>query len=428
MTERHDPFAALRQPNFLCFSGARLCSVMAAQMFSATVYWQVYDVSKSAGMLAVVGLIRFVPSLGLSLLAGAVADSYDRRRLAIIAQCVQLLALATVAVFAVGGSDSLTPVFAAVFVVSLASAFEWPARAALLPLLVRPETFPNAIIVSGTIQQAAFVTGPAIAGGLIAVSGAGLAFATLAVLMAVSILLLTFLRPRAGEAGKRAVSVAAVMEGVRFVWHRQPVLGSMTLDMFAVIFGGAAALLPIYANEILDVGPVGYGLLFGAIDTGALLMSIGLVFFPPVQRVGRALLFAVLGFGVAVIVFGFSRSFPLSLLALFFVGVSDQVSVVMRQTTIQLATPDELRGRVTSVNMLFIGASNQLGAVESGVVAWLTSATFAVVSGGAGCLAVLGIVAAKMPELRAYRLGAAAAPAEAGLGEAKPEPAPVAGG
>jgi len=404
LAERHDPFAALRQRNFLLFSGARAASTMAQQMLNAAVFWQVYEITGSASWLAAVGLVRLIPHLMTGLIAGAVADRYNRRRVMLISQSIQLSAMATLAAVTVGGNDSVWPIFACVFVIALAGAFEWPARQALLPMLVTAETFPNAIIVSGTVQQAAFVTGPAVGAGLIAASGVGLAYSSVAVLVVASILLVTTLRPREGDAPKRAVSVAAIAEGVRFVFHRQPVLGSMTLDMFAVIFGGATALLPIYAKEILDVGAIGYGFLFAAVDAGALLMSVVVIFMPPIQRVGRALLWAVLAFGIATMAFGLSRWFPLSLAALFAVGAADQISVVMRQTTIQLATPDELRGRVTAVNMLFIGTSNQLGQVESGLVAALTNATFAVVSGGAGCLAVLGVVAAKMPELRHYRL------------------------
>lgn len=404
LAERHDPFAALRQRNFLLFSGARVASTMAAQMLTAAVFWQVYEITESASWLAAVGLVRLIPHLMTGLIAGAVADRYNRRRVMMISQSIQLTAMASLAAVTLAGNDGVWPIFACVFVIALAGAFEWPARQALLPMLVTPETFPNAIIVSGTVQQAAFVTGPAVGAALIGISGVGLAYSTVAVLVVCSILLVTTLHPREGDAPKRAVSVSAIKEGVRFVFHRQPVLGSMTLDMFAVIFGGATALLPIYAKEILDVGAIGYGLLFAAVDAGSLLMSVVVIFMPPIQRVGRALLWAVLGFGLATMVFGLSRWFPLSLAALFAVGACDQISVVMRQTTIQLATPDELRGRVTAVNMLFIGTSNQLGQVESGLVAALTNATFAVVSGGAGCLAVAGIVAAKMPELRRYRL------------------------
>ncbi len=378
---------------------------MAATMLNAAVFWQVYDISESKWQLGVIGLVRFVPSLGLSLVAGAVADSFDRRKLAIGAQAVALAAALVLMAVTVRGDASLPLIYGTVFVIAMASVFEWPARQALLPQVVSKDAFANAIVVGGTFQQLAFVTGPAVGGLLIWASGVGLAYVVLCGLMAASIGLLVILRPRAGEAQKRSVGLEGVMEGVRFVRSRQVILGAMTLDMFAVIFGGATALLPVYARDILDVGSLGYGLLLGAIDGGALVMSVLLVFVPPARRPGRMLIFAVLAFGLSTIVFGLSRSFPLSLAACAFIGMSDEVSVVMRQTTIQLSTPDALRGRVTSVNMLFIGASNQLGAVESGFVAAFTTATFAVVSGGAGCIAVLGAVAAAMPALWRYKTG-----------------------
>ena len=223
-------------------------------------------------------------------------------------------------------------------------------------------------------------------------------------LLSGSLFLLTFLRPRPVLGPKRAVSLESIKEGVLFVARRQVLLGAMALDMFAVIFGGAQALLPIYAKDILDVGEFGYGLLYASLDAGALLMAIALVFLPPIKRAGRALLITVALFGIATIVFGISRNFYLSLAVYMCIGMADQVSVVLRQTVIQLATPDELRGRVSSVSQIFIGASNQLGAVESGLVAAATNATIAVVSGGIGTLAVVGIVAAKLPELRRYRI------------------------
>jgi MFS family permease len=295
-------------------------------------------------------------------------------------------------------------IYGLVLLIALSNAFENPARQALLPSIVSKETFQNAITVNSTIQSLAFVTGPALAGLAIAVASVSGAYTIHVGLLGLSVVSLLLLRPRPVEVQGRAVSIEAIKEGVAFVWHRQALLGCMTLDMFAVIFGGASALLPIYATNILKVGPRGYGLLTASLEFGALLMSIALVALPQVQRTGRALIFAVAAFGLGTIAFGLSRSFALSLAAYMFVGMADQVSVVMRNTTVQLATPDELRGRVTSVNMLFIGASNQLGAVESGFVAALTTATFAVVSGGIGCLAVLGAVAARMPELRSYRV------------------------
>jgi MFS family permease len=203
----------------------------------------------------------------------------------------------------------------------------------------------------------------------------------------------------------------AVREGIVFVRRQPVVLGCMTLDMFAVIFGGATALLPIYANEILDVGARGYGVLSASLEAGALVSSLVMMMLPPIRRAGMALLVGVTVYGAATVAFGLSVWFPLSVLAYALVGAADQVSVVMRNTAIQLSTPDEIRGRVSAVNFLFIGASNQLGAVESGFVAALTNAPFAVVSGGIGCLAVVAVVAAKLPALRRYRIGRIPAPA-----------------
>ena len=397
--------AAIRQRNFQLYSASRLLYAVASTLLTATIAWQVYADSGSALDLGLLGVARFLPSLGLGLVGGAIADRYDRKWLSMCGQGVVFAVAIVLLLFTSRGHPAQPLIYGMVFLVAVAAAFEWPARQAMLPSVVTPGTFQNAITVSSTVQQLGFVTGPALAGALIAISGVGLAYSVLCVLLAGSIVSLAALHPRAVEGPKRAVSIAAIREGIDFVVHRQALLGVMTLDLFAVIFGGATALLPIYAKDILHAGPVGYGLLSGSLDFGALLMSIALVALPPIQRPGRALLWAVLGFGAGTIVFGLSRSFALSLVAYMFIGMSDQVSVVMRLTTVQMATPDDLRGRVSSVNSLFIGASNQLGAMESGFVAAATSATFAVVTGGIGALAALGAVAAWMPELRRYRAG-----------------------
>jgi MFS family permease len=402
--QRHDPLAAFRERNFLWFAGSRLFSGTGMTLLQAVIAWQVYAISGSPLQLGVLGLVRFVPSLGMSLVGGAVADSYNRRTVLMLAQMAPLGCAALLLSATAGGWITLPLIYGLVLVIGLASAFENPARQALLPLVVPRQIFLNAVAVNSTVQQLGFVAGPALAGLMIALSGVGGAYSVYLGLIVASILTLVFVRPRAPEGERRRVSLAAIAEGVRFVRRRQVLLGAMALDMFAVIFGGAVAMLPIYAEEILQVGPRGYGLLTSSQALGAFLTSVVLVALPPVRRTGRALLFAVAAFGISTIVFGLSRSFPLSLLAYGLTGAADQVSVVMRQTTIQLATPDELRGRVSSVSQVFIGASNQLGAVESGFVAALTSATFAVVSGGAGCLAVVGLIAAKMPELRRYQI------------------------
>jgi MFS family permease len=401
--QRHDPFAALRQPNFLAYAWSRLCASTAMTLLNAVIAWQVYQISGSALQLGLLGLARFGPSLGLSLIGGAFADSYDRKRIIMVAQAVPMACSATLFTATMNGWVTLPLIFGLVVLIAVAAAFENPARQSILPLVVRRETFPNAIVVSSTVQSFGFVSGPALGGMIIGFWGTDSAYATHMGLMASSLAGLLILRPRAPDGVRRAVSFGAIKEGVQFVYKRQVLLGAMTLDMFAVIFGGATALLPIYATDILEVGPRGYGILSASLEAGALLAALSMVFLPPIRQAGRALLISVAMFGVGTIVFGLSRSFPLSVATYMFIGMADQVSVVMRQTTIQLSTPDELRGRVSSVNMLFIGTSNQLGAMESGFVAALTNATFAVVSGGAGCLAVVGAVAAKMPELRRYR-------------------------
>jgi hypothetical protein len=291
-----------------------------------------------------------------------------------------------------------------VMAAACATAFDSPARMAFLPSLVGRAAFPRVATIASTNQALAFATGPAAAGMLIAEAGIAAAYAGYVALIVLSIATLATVPSPAVAPPGRGVSLAVIREGLGFVRRRRVVLGCMTLDMFAVIFGGATALLPIYATEILHVGPRGYGLLTSALEVGALATSLVLIALPPIRHAGRALMLAVAVYGLATIVFGLSRSFPLSLAAYMLVGVADQVSVVMRSTTIQLATPDELRGRVSAVNLLFIGASNQLGAAESGFVAAATSATFAVVSGGIASLVVLAVVAARIPELRHYRI------------------------
>lgn len=412
-TTRHDPLAALRQRGFLLFAGSRFFAATGMTLLNAAIAWHVYRISGSAFHLGLIGLARFLPSLGLSLVGGALADSHDRRRIVLATQVAPFACAATLFGATVSGHSELPLIYGLVLVLAVAAAFENPARQALLPLVVRPETFANAITVNSSVSSLGFVTGPALGGLVIALAGVDGAYAAEMVMVAVAMGLMLLVRPRLPENGRRAVSIEAIKEGVRFVWSRQPLLGAMTLDMFAVIFGGATALLPIYATDILHAGPRGYGLLSASLETGALIMSITLIVLPPIRRAGLTLIVTVALFGLGTIAFGLSRSFPLSLALYMSIGMADQVSVVMRQTTVQLTTPDELRGRVSSVNMLFIGASNQLGAVESGFVAALTNATFAVVSGGIGCLAVVAAVAAKMPELRRYRTDAAPAPTAA---------------
>ena len=421
---RHDPLAALRQPNYALFAGGRLASATAMTLLNAAIAWQVYEISGSAFQLGMLGLARFFPSLGMSLVGGAVADSHDRKQIVQLAQLVPLATSATLYLATVQDFVELPLFYGLVLLLALAAAFENPARQALVPQVVSREAFPNAIVVNSTIQSLGFVTGPALGGLLIGFSGVDTAYVAHMAFIGTSVVAVSLLRPRPVEGARRAVGLESIREGVSFVRSRQVLLGAMTLDMFAVIFGGAQALLPIYAKDILEVGPKGYGILSASLEAGALVMAVWLVVLPPIRQAGRALLITVALFGLGTIVFGLSRNFYLSVAVYMFIGMADQVSVVLRQTTVQLSTPDELRGRVSSVNMLFIGASNQLGAVESGLVAALTNATFAVVSGGMGCLAVVGLVWAKLPELRRYEVQ----PHRVAEGENQAPPRAAAGG
>jgi MFS family permease len=413
----HRPLAPLRHANFVFYTAQRLFGGLGMTLLQAVMAWQVNllssSVSAAAFHLGLLGLIRFIPALTLSLVGGAVADSYNRRNIVRLAQVLPLGCSLTLAAATFGGWVSLELIYGLVLVVGAASSFENPAGSALLPGIVPVQEFSTAVTLSNSARQMGFVSGPALSGLIIAVAGIEYAYLTHAVAIAASVLLVSMIRYQQPPGTKRDVSVGAIIEGLRFVRGHQALLGAMTLDMFAVIFGGATALLPIYATDILDIGARGYGLLQASFEFGALLMALLLVTRPPVVNTGRALLITVAYFGVGTIVFGLSRWFPLSLLAYMSIGMADQLSVVLRQTTIQLSTPDELRGRVSSVSQVFIGASNQLGAVESGLVAAVTSATFAVVSGGLGCLGVVGAVAVKLPGLRRYRVGDSQAAREA---------------
>jgi MFS family permease len=385
------------------YLASRFAIGTATMMLRAAIAWHVFQLTHSAFHLGLIGLLQFLPAFALTLVAGALADSADRRRIMMVAQIV-LFACGTILFLATAkGTVTVGLLYAMVMTAATATAFDSPARMAFLPSLVEREAFPRVVTISATNQALAFATGPALGGLLIADLGIAAAYAAYAVLIVVAFASLAMLpSPPAAPSG-RGVSFAVIREGLHFVRSRPVVLGCMTLDMFAVIFGGATALLPIYASDILQVGPRGYGLLSSTLEVGALVTSLVLTTLPPIQRAGRALLIAVGVYGLATIIFGLSRSFPLSLVAYMLVGVADQVSVVMRSTTIQLSTPDELRGRVSAVNLLFIGASNQLGAAESGFLAAATSATFAVVSGGIASLVVLAIVALTIPQLRTYR-------------------------
>jgi MFS family permease len=335
----------------------------------------------------------------MSLIGGAAADAYDRRVIMVLAKIVPFTCAVILATATLGGWVSIEIIFGLSVFMGIAMAFEGPARIALLPAIVKPETFENAVTVSNTTQKLAMVVGPTLAGGVIAAFGLATSYVTFCVLIVISLIPLLLLRYPAPSGERQRVTVAAIKEGVNFVMKRQVLLGAMALDMFAVIFGGAQALLPIYASDVLHVGAGGYGVLHSAMQVGAFSMAAVMVMRRPVEKTGRVLIYSVIVYGLLTVAFGFSTLYILSIVLYGLIGAADQVSVVMRQTTIQMSTPDELRGRVSSVNQVFVGASGQIGGMRAGFVAALLGPVFAVVSGGIGAVLVAVLIAWKMPQL-----------------------------
>jgi len=417
---RNQTLTLLGERPFLLFAVSRFSQGISFTFLQATLAWQVYEVSESAAALAMLGLARFIPSLAVTLVGGAVADAWDRRRVIMVSQLLPLFGGLALAVLTFTGAVDLFHIFTFVIALGVAGSFEGPARQAMLPQIVARASFQKAVTFLTTIQQLAMALGPTIAGFSIAALGVHGSYGVQCVLVLVSLVAVALVELRYAGAAPRPFSLTLIKEGLVFVRDQRILLGAMGLDMFAVIFGGAQALLPIYAQDILRVGPEGYGLLSSAQNVGASASAFLMLMLPSIRRTGRALLLAVSGFGLFTILFGLSDSLPLSILLFGLTGMSDQVSVVLRQTMIQMSTPDELRGRVSSVNQVFIGASNHLGMVESGLVAAATNAVFAVVSGGVACLATVGLVAWKIPEMVTYELGTGPAPGH-GV-PAKPEP------
>jgi len=314
--------------DFWLYLASRFCSAAAMMMLRAAIAWHVFALSHSAFHLGLVGLVQFVPVLCLMLVGGALADTYDRRTIMMLAQAVPLACSLALWLATRSGLASLPLLYAAVVAVGVAWAFDSPSRAALLPTLVARDAFPRAVTIAATNQALAFTTGPALCGWVIAAADVASVYAVQAGLIAASLSALALMGTRRRAAAGGVVSLAAIREGLAFVRRNPVVLGCMTLDMFAVIFGGAAALLPIYATEILRVGPRGYGFLTSSLELGALVMSLALTILPPIRRAGVALLAAVSVYGLATIVFGLSRWFPLSVLAYMTVGMADQGTAI----------------------------------------------------------------------------------------------------
>ena len=404
MTQTSHPMRqliALRSIRFFLFSS--FCLAGSRRLLQAAFAWHVYDLTNSLFHLGVMGLVQFVPVVPFTLWGGAVADRFPRRQIILISHAVTLGG-SLLLVWGANRTDALVILYIQALALALAAAFQSPASQALLPGLVSRSLFPSAVTLFSSARNLAWVSGPVALGFVLDAWGIRAVYLLNTGLIVCAFASLLGVEVAHQDGGSRKVTLAAVREGIEFVWSRPVILSSMALDMFAVIFASATALLPVYADDILGVGSRGYGLLAASLEVGALVTALALLLRPPIRRPGRSLLIAVGCYGLATVIFGLSRSFPLSLAAFALAGAADQISMVTRSTIIQLATPDSLRGRVSSVNTVFIGASNQLGAAESGFLAALTSATFSVVAGGVACLAVLGVVTLKVPQLRAYRV------------------------
>ena len=384
---RHGFSDLLRERPFMQLWLGRLFGTAASQMLLVAIGWHMYDLSHSAWDLGLVGLYQFVPALLLALLAGHLVDRLHRGR--ILSACFMVQgAVALVLLLAVrAGHDSRGLLLGLSLVLGAVRAFQMPAQQALTPMLVEPMMLPRAMAFSSAGMQGAIIGGPAL-GGLLFVAGTAVVYGAALALFALAALLVLLLRYVFTPPVREPVTLRTVLAGVDFIWRRKPVLGAVSLDLFAVLLGGAVALLPIYARDILHTGPWGLGLLRGAPAVGALATSILLTRRPIERRVGRSLLSAVAIFGICMVVFGLSRNFTLSLIVLGVSGGADMVNVVIRQTLVQLETPDAMRGRVSAVSSIFIGASNQLGEFESGATAALLGPVGSVVAGGLGTVLV----------------------------------------
>ncbi len=396
------PLSLASYPSFIRFWAGRVAGTMGNQMVMVAVGWQMYDLTDSAWNLGLVGLFQFVPALALALVSGHIADRHDRRHIVALAMTLQLVAALALLGATHEGWISRDLILGVSLLLGVARSFQMTAQQALTPLLVPASILSRAMAFSSSGNQAAIIGGPAL-GGFLYAAGASLVYMLCAALFVLGASLVWSARYDHKPAPRAPVTMDTLLAGVRFIRAKPVVLGAISLDLFAVLLGGAVALLPIYARDILHVGPEGLGLLRGAPAISALLMSLVLARWTIRSRAGTILFSCVAIFGVTTIVFGLSHWFWLSMVALFINGAVDMVSVVVRQTLVQLDTPDEMRGRVSAVNAIFIGASNQLGEFESGATAALFGPVGAVVLGGAGTLLVVGLWMRWFPELRNRR-------------------------
>ena len=398
MTSAIAPEQLLHHRSFRLFWLASVASTIALQMQIVAVGWQVYQLTHSPFDLGIVGLVQFIPSLFLVFVVGHVADRHDRRQVARFSILVEAIAAGLLAAGSLGGWLTKEAIFAIVFVIGAGRAFSKPTMSAMLPTLMQPSLLPRAVAGSASATQVAIIIGPAI-GGFLYVAGPSTVYITSCVLFVLCSVLVSMIKVETPPARRENATLKSVFAGIAYIRSKPAIFGAISLDLFAVLLGGATALLPVYAHDILHTNSVGLGLLRSAPAVGALSVAIFLARNPLKGRIGRTMFIAVGIFGLATIAFGLSQTFVVSLLALVVLGASDMISVVVRSTFVQLETPDDMRGRVSAVNSVFIGTSNQLGEFESGLTAAWFGAVPAVLIGGIGTLVVVTLWIRLFPQL-----------------------------
>jgi MFS family permease len=393
--------AAFTHPGFVLFQIARFLMVAAVEMQAVAVGWQVYEITRRPLDLGYVGLAQFLPAILLFPLSGHASDRFERRNVLSACYAGYAVCFGLLLILARQGTPSIVSIYVVLVLIGIVRSFNSTASRAILPQLVPIEHFPNAVAWNSSIFQAGTILGPAFGGIVYAAFHGPSAVYAIAMVTAAGAMVSTFrIRPEVKARPREPMTLKTVFAGLHFIWSRKLILGAISLDLFAVLLGGAVALLPVYAREILHTGPWGLGLLRTAPGVGAAVMAVMVAHWPLRGKSGPTLLWAVAGFGVFTIIFGVSRSLPLSLVALFLLGASDMISVIIRATLTQLATPDEMRGRVTAVDMIFIGTSNEFGQFESGLTAQWFGTVPAVILGGVGTLVVIALWAWWFPELR----------------------------
>ena len=410
LTGKHDALAVLKLKDFRLFLSFRFFMTIAAQMQSIIVGWQVYELTHDPLSLGLIGLAEALPFISVALYAGHIADRFNRKKIILWFDFLFLFAsglllLITYHKTGIIGKFGVLPIYLCVAISGIARAFLYPATIALMAQVVPRSLYTNSSTWNSTTWHVAAITGPAIGGMVYGFFGVKVAYMTVIMSMVVSVVLLSIIRSRPVPAiDEKETLMQRLSNGIRFVFSNQLLLGAMALDMFAVLFGGAVAMLPVFAAEVLKVGPEGLGLLRASPMVGAVLMSVVLAYRPPVVRAGRLLMIGVAGFGLSIICFALSKNFFLSMGLLALSGMFDNISVVIRSATMQLVTPDEMRGRVASVNSIFIGSSNEIGSFESGVAAKLMGLIPSVIFGGMMTLGIVGVTAKWAPKLRNLNL------------------------